>query len=288
MPDGESPAPVGSPPASASQRQRILPWPTIKDRLARVGVHRVAIPLENLYRRISTRRPPLEAPESPLPPPKLMVRTTGTADAQWFLSSGRLAAGNVVAVLDAHTTRSPEHSVRVLDFGGGSGRVSRHLIGDPGIRLTLCDQDRDAAGWCAAHLSVEAHATSPSPPTDFEASSFDCIFGFSVFTHITEAVQRRWVDEFHRILASDGLLVLSLHGSPTKQGRLSPEQQTQFDAGEIVVYSAGAEFTNWCCAYHPDAAVHQLMDGQFRVISHTEEGASGNPPQDLWVFQRIA
>jgi hypothetical protein len=56
----------------------------------------------------------------PVPPRRLMVRVAGTADADWFLRSGRAAYDAIAAHVDLDELSS------VLDFGCGCGRVTRY------------------------------------------------------------------------------------------------------------------------------------------------------------------
>src|SRR5204862_6297779 len=73
---------------------------------------------------VSLRGRSVEAPDGPaLPPRRLMVRVAMTADADWFLRSGR-------AAYDAIAGHVPLADVEsVLDFGCGCGRVTRWFDG---------------------------------------------------------------------------------------------------------------------------------------------------------------
>jgi hypothetical protein len=43
--------------------------------------------------------------------------------------------------------------------------------------------------------------------------------------------------------------------------------------------------SNLCAAYHPAGSLARLAEG-FEEIAHVEEGAQGNPHQDVHVFRR--
>ena len=47
----------------------------------------------------------------------------------------------------------------------------------------------------------------PFPPTDFASSTFDFIFAYSVFSHLSEPAQLAWVEEFARLLRPGGVLI---------------------------------------------------------------------------------
>ena len=42
------------------------------------------------------------------------------------------------------------------------------------------------------------------PPLRFADGSFDIVYAYSVFSHLSERVQLRWVEEFARILRPGG------------------------------------------------------------------------------------
>ncbi len=103
---------------------------------------------------------------------------------------------------------------RVLDFGCGAGRVVRHaLTEDPGGEYWGCDIDGASVEWMRAHLSPPLHvlATDEWPPTQLADGQFDLIYAFSVFTHLLDAWSA-WLLELHRLLARDGVLIVTVFG----------------------------------------------------------------------------
>src|SRR6185295_9883288 len=50
------------------------------------------------------------------------------------------------------------------------------------------------------------------PPTIFPDGAFDLVYGVSVMTHLTRDVQIMWLREIKRILAPDGLALLTFAG----------------------------------------------------------------------------
>ena len=45
------------------------------------------------------------------------------------------------------------------------------------------------------------------PPTSFNDKSFDLVFGYSVFSHLSESAHNAWLEEFYRIMKKGGILV---------------------------------------------------------------------------------
>jgi 2-polyprenyl-3-methyl-5-hydroxy-6-metoxy-1,4-benzoquinol methylase len=216
------------------------------------------------------------------PPRSLMVRSSGSVDRRWFWRSGQNAAQCALSALPSSTS-----ALRVLDFGAGSGRVTRHLAEVPQLRVSACDIDRDAVQWMRNNLVVDAFTCDNIPPLSRPAGSFDAIICFSVLTHMKLATQRQWLQEFHRLLRPGGTLILSLHGPAAASGHLGPELQRQFDSENVVTVRDRVEFSNLCCAYHPVSSVPELVSPFFELIAHTAKGARGNPPQDLWTFRSL-
>src|SRR5436305_15181723 len=83
--------------------------------------------------------PSAAAPDGyPLPPPLLIVQTTGLARSQsWYLESGARDLERIATFLDAAGTRLEELR-SVLDFGCGCGRIARRWSG-VGPELVGCD-----------------------------------------------------------------------------------------------------------------------------------------------------
>jgi trans-aconitate methyltransferase len=101
----------------------------------------------------------------------------------------------------------------VLDWGCGCGRVTRFMLESvPATRLYGCDVDPDAIAWLQEHFPESSFTTiRPVPPTPFDDVFFDLIYGISVFTHLDETMQFRWLEELRRITRVDGIVAVTVH-----------------------------------------------------------------------------
>ena len=172
----------------------------------------------------------------------------------------------------------------LLDFGCGCGRVTRWWH-DLDAEVYGSDADARAVDWCRANLRFGHFAANGlAPPLRYDDASFDLVYAFSVLTHLTEDLQRPWLEELDRVLLPGGLLVLSTHGERYLE-RLSPGERARFEAGELVVRWGGVAGTNLCTTFHPRAYLERLADG-FELLEHVPEGATGNPHQDLSVLRK--
>ncbi len=97
----------------------------------------------------------------------------------------------------------------VLDFGCGWGRIIRFFLKD--VEPTsiwgadpveeMIDLCRQANRWCNfRHIGTE-------PPSPFADDTFDLIYSFSVFSHLSEEMHESWLVELTRILKPGGLMV---------------------------------------------------------------------------------
>lgn len=234
-----------------------------------------------MYERVVSLRPgrPSHVDGPPLPPRRLMVRVAGTADAEWFLRSGR-------AAYDAITAHVPLDGVGdVLDFGCGCGRVTRYWAEFPGS-VAGSDVSTKAVNWCRDNLSFAAFIRNGlAPPLDFDDASFDLVYALSVFTHLTDELQLAWRDELRRVLRPGGFLLLSTHGR-SYLPRLDRDERERFERGELVVRWSDLPGTNLCSAYHPERYLRETFAAGFRFLELDPEGARGNPTQDLVLLRR--
>jgi SAM-dependent methyltransferase len=112
---------------------------------------------------------------------------------------------------DRHGLR-PLNEATVLDFGCGWGRLTRYLARDitPG-RLFGCDPARGILDRCRGFGVPATLARSEFLPArlPFEAT-FDLIFAFSVFTHLSEEAHRRCLETLHGSLGPGGILAITI------------------------------------------------------------------------------
>jgi SAM-dependent methyltransferase len=238
-------------------------------------------PAFRTYERLVSLRPgrPQTVDGPPLPPRRLMVRVAGTADADWFLRSGRAAYDAIAAHVPLQQTDS------VLDFGCGCGRVTRYWREFRGS-VSGSDVSGKAVEWCRENLGFARFETNAlAPPLVFEAESFDLVYALSVFTHLTEELQLAWRDELRRVLRGGGLLLLTTHGG-SYAPRLDAQERSRFERGELVVRWGDVPGTNLCSAYHPERYLRETFASGFTFLELEPEGARGNPTQDLVLLRK--
>jgi SAM-dependent methyltransferase len=246
--------------------------------LQRVGLIGPAFRAWERTKALRGRRAPAQD-GLPLPPRRLMVRVAMTADADWFLRTGRAGYDAIAAHVDLAQTGT------VLDFGCGCGRVTRYFRDFDG-EIAGSDLSHDAIEWCRDNLAFGSFVTNGiAPPLVYDDESFDLVYALSVFTHLTDDLQLAWRDELRRVLRPGGQLLITTHGT-SYLARLDPQEREQFDRGELVVRWGEVAGSNLCSAYHPERYLRDTFAQGFAFVELEPEGARGNPTQDLVLLQK--
>jgi SAM-dependent methyltransferase len=229
----------------------------------------------------------------PLPPAKLRVLVSGTADAQFFLTSGREQATHFRSMLSRHDVSVS--GMAILDFGCGCGRITRWWDGVEGpVKIFACDPHPELAGWCRANLAFADVAVSgENPPLPYPDAAFDFVYALSIFTHLPEDRCVSWMAELHRVIRPGGLLLFTIAGDSYRE-RLGETDQHAYDAGRPVVQFDTAAGTNLCIAYHPPAYVRGPMTEGFDLLEayiadeHPQEARQAQMIQDSYLVRRAA
>ena len=150
-------------------------------------------------------------------------RVIGDRDLRGFLVSGATDYHRLSRVLVEVAGRPLHAFPSVLDWGVGCGRVARHFPPARAAALIGCDIDEDNVAWCAANLPGTFVASRLVPPMPFDADAFDLVYGISVFTHLREAMQLRWLEELARVTRPGAYLLMTTHGETAIDfSRLAP------------------------------------------------------------------
>ncbi|MBS1902746.1 MAG: class I SAM-dependent methyltransferase [Bacteroidetes bacterium] len=221
----------------------------------------------------------------PVPPGRLIFFVIGYRWAKVFLDSGALIVGHVARQLEANGCKLSERTA-ILDFGCGCGRLIRHLSERTGARLYGCDYNGELIKWDQEHLRfAEFKQNSLEPPLPYESESFDLIYARSVFTHLSEALQHRWLDELRRVLQPGGYLYFTTHGVQFLH-RMLPEDRKRYDAGEVVVYDVNEEGHNVCSSFESERYVRERLSTGFEVVAYFPGESTPHLQQDGYLLRK--
>ncbi len=179
------------------------------------------------------------AHDLPVPPPHLLL---GHEDAAQFLSWGELHFSSMDRILKCSGFALAQGQ-RILDFGCGSGRMIRWLVGvADGSEIWGVDISAEYILWCKQNLQPPFHfaVTTIVPHLPFEDHYFDLIYAGSVFTHIDDLVDS-WLLELRRLLKPGGRLYLTIHDN-TSVSMLKNELR-EHPLG--VMYTSSADFMDY-------------------------------------------
>lgn len=218
-----------------------------------------------------------------LPDADRRFRVIADRDPNGFLVSGATDYHRIDRAVRALSGKCLDEFDRVLDWGVGCGRIARHFPRARASRLTGCDIDHDNIAWCTTHLSGSFVDCSMQPPLPFAKESFDIIYGVSIFTHLREVMQLRWLEELHRVLAPGGIVLTTIHGRtaidfsrspPAEYWRLREEVQRQ----GLIVTSNNPQIDGYADHGGEYVDVLQSIDyvrrvwGRYFRVKHVLEG----------------
>lgn len=222
-----------------------------------------------------------------LPPARLRHNVATTPALDNFLSVGSRCAADIVSAL-AKNGRAPASFSKILDFGCGCGRTLIHLARQlPSARFFGVDVDAEAIAWCARWLKLAEFSVGRTlPPLDFAPDQFDLIYAISVFTHLNEDFQFRWLAELRRITRPGGVVLITLHGPATHDRVPSAQAAELREKGFAFVDSYPKHFhPEWYQnAFHSREYVYEHYSRDFEILDYIACGLSDF--QDVVVLRK--
>ena len=101
-----------------------------------------------------------------------------------------------------------------------------------------------------------------------------------------EHLQLFWMEELSRVLRQGGYLIITTHSARDIQGQLDERESERFQEGKLIVRGENLAGTNLCTAYHPMPFIQDKLSAGFYLIDFVEEGAKGNPFQDMFLLKK--
>jgi SAM-dependent methyltransferase len=183
------------------------------------------------------------------PDEAVQVRTTG--------SSGQIMLWQTYCDYRMFRTLAAAHgraipSCRaVLDFGCGWGRLARFFLKDiPGDRLWGIDPNPDAVDICRRNNRWSRfEVVNPFGPTDFPGGTFDLVYSFSVFSHFSEEMHFRWLEEIQRILQPGGVFMATTRPRDFIEQSVLDRLRRPFTRYPEAIAGMFRETPRWLTAY---------------------------------------
>lgn len=240
----------------------------------------------------------------PIPPFKNRDRI-GAKNIDWFLRSGRADYRTFRDAIGKWQDRSLSE-LAILDFGAGCGRILQHFLPDKPKMAAATDVDPTAIRYLnTAFPDVQAITNQSIPPLALQSERFDCVYAFSVWTHLPVELQFDWLKEMHRVLVPGGLLLVSTMGFRAlkllREGNNPLEQEWHTTSDdelrrrgaiyyEYPIYGQDDELfagisASYGVAVHDPDYIRRQWSGDFAVLE-ISEGAF-REHQDLVVLRKV-
>lgn len=237
-------------------------------------------------------------PYPPLPPEDLIYRVTGEKEAEWFVQSGKDSVRDIESAL-ASVGRTLTSHKRILDFGCGCGRIlfpMSEVV--PPSSITGVDIDAEAIAWLGPRTRAAVAAVSELPPTPFGAASFDLVYCHSVFTHLNEDYQDRWLDELRRVTSPGAALVVSFSGAKSvvrfqqgwRDAGADPDPMIRELETQGILFVENDQWVNgpfppfYHTTFHTLHYIQEHWGKFFRILNHIPSGSLDF--QDFIVMER--
>lgn len=222
-----------------------------------------------------------------LPPADLRRRVSGESSADMFVNKGRKCSDGLLAAVRGQG-RELSSFQAILDFGCGCGRTLIWWDLAAGVEFFGTDIDGEAIHWCEENYRWgQFRVNQPLPPLKYPDNKFDLIYAVSIFTHLNEEFQFRWLGELMRVAQPGGLVLLTLHGEHV-WSQLHPELIAQLKSDGILFliddYWKGA-FPDWYqSTFHLKEYVFEHFAKYFTVMDYIPRGLNGH--QDILVLKK--
>ncbi len=258
----------------------------LKRILDALGLALPAFRVREFWRGLVRRGHHVKSPDGfPLPPPKLIVLVTGSADTAWYTEGGRLGVESLRGIL-RQAGVSPADFRSILDFGCGCGRVIRRWRSITPASLYGTDYNPQLVDWCRHNLPfAKFQSNTLEPRLNYADKQFEFAYALSVFTHMPEDLQKPWMNELWRVLRPGGYLLITTQGDEFLP-KLDQSEQNLYCSGHMVTRYQEAAGTNLCSIYHPESYVRQQLAENFNFILSQPRGAAGNGNQDMYLLRK--
>lgn len=220
------------------------------------------------------------------PPIELMYRVAHTTSPADFLISGLITLFDVLPLIQQYD-RSPQR--RILDWGSGCGRLTRHLFRVlPESALSGCDVDAEAVQWCRENLPGGTfRVTETMPPTSFDRGQFTSIVGFSVLTHMSRTHQDAWITELADLLVPGGIIVVTVMGEAAARRNGCAEELLRYgilDDRPDSTLQGIAPPDYYRSTFQSRSYTEQAWATRFELLEYVEAGAFNY--QDIVVMRK--
>jgi len=216
-------------------------------------------------------------------PPAYFIYETYRLNYPQYYLDGQETAKEIIEILRSHVNLSSNE--RLLDWGCGPGRVTRHLPGLTKAAIYGTDYNKKYIEWCTNNISgINFSVNEINAPLAYQDNFFKAAIGLSIFTHLSKENHHFWINELHRVIQYDGVLLITTHGYGYRH-KLVGNEGKAFDEGRLVIREKIREGHRLFAAFQPKPFMESIIKGKFRIVEFRE--AEKDEVQDTWVLKKI-
>ena len=222
-----------------------------------------------------------------LPDDILLHLVVHSVDPKSFLEEGKAGVEMIKSIL-VQNGLDLLSMKNILDFGVGCGRIFRWWQEySNNIKFWGCDINPSFVNLCIFNLDFGNFSFNDlQPPSHYNSSQFDLVYLFSVFTHLTIETQKKWLNEFSRILIPGGMLLVSVHGD-FHANNLPKESLEVYRKNGYYVLTKNAEGENLCASYQNEEFCKKIFSENFKILNYYTGAFRTCGNQDLYVLRKI-
>ena len=200
------------------------------------------------------------------PPESLMYDAYSHCSYEAYDKTGLNDAKMIMKIIRKYCN---SNRLTICEFGCGPARIIRHLRSiDSGIdKLVGTDYNIDTINYCKKVIpGVNFIKNNLAPPLDLPDKSIDVLYCISVFTHLSNEMHFKWIEEIRRILKTGGIFIGSFHGDESYDNLL-PSEKLLISNGELVTRGKVKEGSRIYTAYHSDQFIIEKLLKDFDFIN---------------------
>lgn len=241
----------------------------------------------------------IKIPDAPVMPDQKYQRIINGRDGRQVMADAMMFRNFMKSLLADHA-RPLAVDTRILEFGCGWGRILRTFLDvvSPEYLVGIDAQEwlLDIARQTTRRPGYDMYwKTAALPAGDLPADTFDLVYAYSVFSHLSEKAANAWIAEFSRILAPGGIVCVTTR--PRKHIQLwentyehsehtegyakafanAQQDLARYDRGEFVFHPGGShELVDdlYGEAVVPEAYARGHWTGHLEFIGYFEDYAS--------------
>lgn len=252
------------------------------------GIEQLRYRLALIRCRKSNRAFIQEHPGFALPPTHLAFDAYATPDWDYYYKSGRQTAKDILTLLNQHQEKND--STKILDWGCGPARIVRHLPSLLGSRAHVhgSDYNSETIAWARKAIDgVQFTANGLKPPLAYPDNTFDCVYAFSIFTHLSEETCLEWIREIQRVLKNNGLFFFTAHGDTAVERMLLPNERMTYVGKGFLARGKFHEGKKMFLSFHSPDYIETTLLKEFEIVEHKIPGNFEYIHyQDVWLARK--